>query len=138
MVIPDFDERGLLPPGDHSATLTELRVSPLVDNARTGWDKAWRLHLVNQVEILANQLWAVGIREVVLDGSFVEDKAHPNDIDGYFTCDAASLGELTRQLNALDPHKVWTWDPATRKPYKGHVNRALTYLENRRPEQNAS
>jgi len=72
-------------------------------------------------------LWQVGIREVYADGSFAEDKDHPNDIDGYFVCDLIQLssGELTRQLNLIDPFKVWTWDPASRKPYRGYPKRQL-------------
>jgi hypothetical protein len=56
------------------------------------------LHLVDNLEILTRQLWQVGIREVYADGSFAEDKDHPNDIDGYFVCDLIQLssGELTR------------------------------------------
>jgi hypothetical protein len=29
-------------------------------------------------------------------------------------------GELERELNLLDPHKVGTWDPASRRPYRGY------------------
>jgi hypothetical protein len=41
------------------------------------------------------------VHEVFADGSFVEDKDHPNDIDGYFACDLRELasGELERKLN---------------------------------------
>jgi hypothetical protein len=69
----------------------------------------------------------VGIREIFADGSFVEDKDHPNDIDGYFVCDLKSLasGVLAQQLNRLDPYKVWTWDPASRRPYRGYPKRQL-------------
>jgi len=72
--------------------------------------------LVENLAILARQLWQVGIREIFADGSFAEDKDHPNDIDGYFVCslDMLRSGELTRRLNLLDPWKVWTWDPASR------------------------
>ena len=31
----------------------------------------WRLFLVNQLEIMAEQLWAVGINQIYIDGSFV-------------------------------------------------------------------
>jgi hypothetical protein len=57
----------------------------------------------------------------------VEDKNHPNDIDGYFVCELRLLasGELQRQLNLLDPHKVWTWDPATRRAYRGYSKKQL-------------
>lgn len=67
------------------------------------------------------------VTDVFADGSFAEDKDHPNDIDGYFVCgfDQLRSGELTRQLNVLDPHKVWTWDPASRKAYRGYPKNQL-------------
>jgi hypothetical protein len=61
------------------------------------------------------QLWEEGVTEIFLDGSFVEDKAHPHDIDGYFVCSAFDLEPLIQRLNARDPHKVWTWDPRARR-----------------------
>lgn len=128
--IPPFDSRGLLPPGDHAATFAEVRASPLVFGppARPDeWDEDWRAYLVDQAEALVRQLWAVGVADVFLDGSFVEDKPHPNDVDGYFAVDVRRLasGELQRSLNALDPHGVWTWDPAARRPYRGYTKRQL-------------
>ena len=62
------------------------------------WDSHWRSHLVDNLQVLSQQLWAVGVRDIYADGSFAEDKHHPNDIDGYFICDLASLmsGELER------------------------------------------
>lgn len=76
---------------------------------------------------MVRQLWQVGVTEIFIDGSFVEDKAHPNDIDGYFECELLHLasGELERELNLLDPHKIWTWDPATRRPYRGYPKAQL-------------
>src|SRR4051812_45346767 len=103
-MIPDFDSDGLLPPGDYEVSFEDLRQSALV--ARTGianddWDAPWRAQLVDNLEILTRQLWSVGIRDVYADGSFAEDKAHPNDIDGYFVCDLNALvtGDLERKLN---------------------------------------
>jgi hypothetical protein len=54
--------------------------------------------LVANLEIFTIQLWQVGIRDVFADGSFAEDKDHPNDIDGYFVCALQPLitGELAR------------------------------------------
>ena len=108
--IPVFEPDGLLPSGDYEVSFEELRESILVlgpgDSANyPNWDRAWRLHLVDNLEILTRQLWQVGIREIYADGSFAEDKDHPNDIDGYFVCDLLQLssGELTRQLNLIDP-----------------------------------
>jgi hypothetical protein len=34
-------------------------------------------------------------------------------------------GDLERELNLLDPHKVWTWDPSSRRPYRGYPKRQL-------------
>src|ERR1700722_3472056 len=106
--IPPFDANGLLPPGDCEVSFEELRRSILVVGpsgaaASTTWDRDWRAKLVDNLEILTRQLWQVGIAEIFADGSFAEDKDHPNDIDGYFVCDLDRLktGELTRELNLL-------------------------------------
>ena len=131
-VIPPFEPDGLLPPGDFELSFDELRQSALVGGPRnqegtSSWDMPWRTLLVQNLEILTRQLWTVGVREIFADGSFTEDKDHPNDIDGYFVCDFDLLrtGELTRQLNLLDPFKVWTWSPASRKPYRGYPKKQL-------------
>ena len=77
--------------------------------------------------MLARQLWRVGITQIFIDGSFVEEKDHPNDIDGYFECDMHRLasGELQESLNRLDPHQVWTWDPASRERVLGFTKPQL-------------
>ena len=129
--IPPFDAEGLLPPGDYEVTFDELRASILVsgpDDGRASWDAAWRLRLIDNLEILSQQLWQVGVHEIFADGSFAEDKDHPNDIDGYFECslDSIRTGELTREFNRIDPFKVWTWDPATRRPYRRLSEEAAT------------
>jgi len=116
--IPPFNADGFLPPGDHEASFDELRSSILAlgptTEKRSTWDAQWRLRLIENLEILARQLWQVGIGDIFGDGSFAEDKDHPNDIDGYFVCslDELKSGELTRKLNLLDPYKIWTWDPS--------------------------
>lgn len=131
-VIPPFTPDGLLPAGDYEVTFAELRQSVLVlgpgdPREYPSWDAVWRAKLVDNLEMLTRQLWQVGVREVYADGSFAEDKDHPNDIDGYFVCDLARLrsGQLERELNLMDPHKVWTWDPASRRPYRGYPKRQL-------------
>ena len=127
-----FTAEGLLRPRDYLLTLDELDQSLLVlgpsdPELRATWDVRWRKKLVDNLAIPVRQLWTVGIAEIFIDGSFVEDKDHPNDIDGYFVCDLHRLasGELQRELNALDPHQIWTWDPATRRPYRGSPKRQL-------------
>lgn len=129
-MLPNFNAEGLLPPGDYALTLEELRQSMLVNSppgASATWDSEWRARLVENLAVLVAQLWQVGITAIFVNGSFVEDKDHPNDIDGYFECELMRLatGELQRDLNLLDPHKVWTWDPASRKPYRGYPKRQL-------------
>lgn len=130
MPIPEFDERGLLPPGTYEVTFDQLRASVLVGGPALpvdGWHAEWRGYLVDQAEVLVRQLWQVGIAEVLLDGSFVEDKPHPNDIDGYFVCDARDVasGALGRRLNTLDPYSIWTWDLRSRRPYRGYAKKQL-------------
>lgn len=107
-----FTEEGLLEPNDYPMTLDELKNSLLVlgSGGVSPWDKDKRIMLVNNLEILVKQLHEVGIDEIFIDGSFVEDKASPGDIDGYFVADPFKLSDIKRNLNALDPHKIWTWD----------------------------
>lgn len=130
-MIPDFDQRGLFSPGEYTVTFDELRRSILVTGPAgldiPGWDAPWRKHLTDQAEILVRQLWQVGVTEVFLNGSFVEDKPRPNDIVGYFVCDFREFvsRRLERRLNALDRQSVWTWDPASRRPCQGYTKKQL-------------
>jgi hypothetical protein len=129
-MLPDFKENGLLPSGDYELTFEELRSSFLVVGpgaTHPHWDSEWRAKLVDNLEVMVRQLWEVGITEVFVDGSFVEDKDHPNDIDGYFVCDLKELatGRLESSLNLVDPHKVWTWNPASRCPFRGYPKKQL-------------
>lgn len=124
--LPRFTADGVLPPGEYVLTLQELRESELVlgfgdPREHPTWDAAWREKLVDNATILVEQLRTVGLTSVFLDGSFLEDKDHPNDIDGYFDCDIRQFasGDLHRELNLLDPHKIWTWEPASRKACRG-------------------
>lgn len=130
--LPSFTVDGLLPAGDYELTLSELAESLLVagpqgDARSDNWNAGWRRQLVANLEVMVRQLWQVGVTEIFVDGSFVEDKDHPNDIDGYFECDLKRLasGELERDLNRIDPAKVWTWDPASRRPYRGYPKKQL-------------
>lgn len=128
-MILSFNDKGLLPPGDYEMTLDEIRKSILVlgpiDEPK--WDSAWRRKLVNNLEIMVNQLISAGIEDIYINGSFVQQKLHPNDIDGYFVCNVKDFatGSLQRQLNLLEPDKIWTWDPRSRRPYKGYTKKQL-------------
>ncbi len=125
--LPGFTTDGALPLGDYPLTLDQLRGSMLVhgppsQSKPSTWDAPWRRQLVENLDVMVSQLRAVGLREVFIDGSFVEDKDHPSDIDGYFECDPLRFasGDLERDLNRLDPAKCWTWDHTTRRPYRGY------------------
>lgn len=126
--IPPFNSDGLLPVGDYELTLDELAGSHLVRGAgQQGWDAPWRALLVENLRICAEVLWAAGIDEIFINGSFVEDKLHPGDIDGYFVCKLIdiSTGDLVRKLNSLDPNTVWTWSNAARHPHNSSTKAQL-------------
>ena len=71
-------------------TIAKLRNSLLVEGStyEVPWDKEKRLMLVNKLH------W-VGINEIF--------------IDGYFDADVRTFPDLIRELNAIDPYKVWNW-----------------------------
>jgi hypothetical protein len=121
MPLLEFADNGLLPVGDYPLTLAELRESLLVTGVGVDsehWDTAWRSQLVENLGILIRQLRQVGVDRIFVNGSFVEEKDHPNDIDGYFECALHYLasGQLQQDLNAIDPYHIWTWDRRSRRP----------------------
>jgi hypothetical protein len=92
--LPPFNEDGLLPPGDYEMSLEELKGSMLVKGPEEGypsWDSEWWMKLVENMGVMVGQLRRVGITEIFVNGSFVEDKDHPNDIDGYFECNVVEF-----------------------------------------------
>ena len=91
-----FNNDDVLDAGTYKATFGQLRSSLLVvgDGSSATWDSAWRLKLIDNLEILVNQLWSVGYKDIFLDGSFVENKDRPNDIDGYFDAKIKSINPL--------------------------------------------
>jgi hypothetical protein len=98
-------------------TLDQLATSMLVIGpGYEWWDEQWRRRLVDNLRSLVHQLLFVGVSEIFVDGSFVEDKLRPADIDGYFACgrDEIGSGRLEHRLNSIDPYRVWTWDAASR------------------------
>lgn len=130
MPLPPFTSDGLLPIGDYPMTLTELRESFLVTGhgvPSNTWDAVWREYLVDNLTFLIDQVWRIGITQIFVDGSFIEDKDHPHDIDGYFECDVRyfASGQLERDLNTLDPYHIWTWNPASRLPDANSTKRQL-------------
>ena len=127
--LPPFNSDGLLPPGEYELTLDELEASHLV--VGVGGDEPWaiktRRQLVQNLRILVAQLWQVGVTNIFIDGSFVENKPKPNDIDGYFECKLMDLatGDLQQALNELDPHRCWTWAQTARRADHSSTKRQL-------------
>ena len=72
-MIPEFDERGYLPPSVHVATLDEVR-QRFGNNVR-------RNELLSNFNVLLEVIRRVGASRLFLDGSFVTDKEIPGDID---------------------------------------------------------
>jgi hypothetical protein len=76
-LIPAFDpETGALPPGDHPATLDEIR-RRLGFTPRRSW-------LLKGLRASIEAFWAAGIEEIYIGGSFCTEKPDPGDIDGYW------------------------------------------------------
>lgn len=128
-MLPEFTDDGILPPGDYPLSIEQLRNSYLVTGAglnSTSWDKKWRALLVDNLEKMTNQLRTFGISNIFIDGSFVERKDHPNDIDGYFECPLRyfASGKLEKDLNLLDPG-VWTWSPKSLRDNPNSAKRQL-------------
>jgi hypothetical protein len=65
-----------LPPGDHPATLDEIR-------RRFGFTPR-RRWLVKGLRAAAQAFWAAGVEKIFIGGSFCTEKPDPGDIDGYW------------------------------------------------------
>lgn len=106
----EFNTYGRLPVGDYPLTLDQLRESILVHGTqRYPVDTEWRLQLVDNLSHLVPSLWAIGITDIYIDGSFVTSKARPNDIDGYYVCDVRDLlsESLFRTLHEVSGEAIW-------------------------------
>ena len=111
-------------------TLRELRQSVLVEgppDRKETWDRNWRTVLIDNLGVLTNQLWLAGITEIFIDGSFVEEKDHPNDIDGYFVCNSYEFltGQVEAKLNSVSRDAIWTWNPQRMVLDQGTMKRRL-------------
>src|SRR4051794_20436335 len=95
MPIPDYDAGGVLPPGVHLCTMDEIkeRFARFQTSDR-------RLRLYRQLAEYVDKAWdSLAVRALVIDGSFVTDKAEPRDIDLIAVVSAALLEEPS-----LSPH----------------------------------
>ncbi|NMC28380.1 MAG: hypothetical protein GYA42_09600 [Syntrophomonadaceae bacterium] len=107
-----FAKSGLLPPGDHAISLEELE--NFIGRGPGGgqsWDTSWRLQLLQEFKKRYQQLQAVGINEVYIDGSYATDKFHPNDMDVYFVVPRNIWRSGAEQaLKDMDP-EFWRFEP---------------------------
>lgn len=122
---------------DYPLTLSQLRESHLITGVCSTHPEPWLVHrreyLLNQFERFARCLWDVGIEDIFIGGSFVEDKPAPNDIDGYFVCSNREVlfsGELSKQLDALSTdemrqRQVWHWKQRVEDPKTGEKRLAM-------------
>jgi hypothetical protein len=74
-MLPEFDENGNLPPGEHRATLEEVIKRFNVHSWRT------RGPLTQALQDYVNQIPKNGISRVYVDGSYTTAKLSPADID---------------------------------------------------------
>ena len=73
VVVPPFDDDGLLPPGIHVVSWSEI-----VEHF--GWN-GWRRELVAGLREALVSLAVAGCKRVYVDGSFVTAKQYPGDFD---------------------------------------------------------
>jgi hypothetical protein len=87
-------------------------------NGSPNWNTQWRGLLVRNLRSVAKTLGYLGVEHLIIDGSFVEQKDHPNDIDAYFPISRERWvsREVERELNLRRSEDVWDWDP-----YRAHI-----------------
>jgi hypothetical protein len=104
-MIPEFDERGNLPPGIHHATWTEI-VTRYATSVR-------RRELLDGLLDALRSLKGAGCATACLDGSLVTSRNHPGDFDACWESDGVIL-------SCLDPELLdFSHDRATQKARYG-------------------
>jgi hypothetical protein len=88
MPIPAFNEFGYLPPGIYEISWIELMERFAINRQRQ--------RLATGLAAALRKLAIAGCRRVLIGGSFVTSKEHPNDFDGWYE----SFG---LNLDILDP-----------------------------------
>jgi hypothetical protein len=98
VMIPDFDDNGYLPAGIHPASLEEIA-------ARFGHEPELRRVQIESLRWLVDLAKRVGVRRIVINGSFVTDKWEPNDVD------CALLREVTFPQDESADAELWAGLP---------------------------
>lgn len=115
--IPEFDHRGLLPPGIHQADWAEV-----VD--RFGWTEQRREHLKG-LRNACQHLRQAGVKSLYLDGGFVSSKPDPDDYDVCWNMQADGI-DVSGLPTCLSPR---TQSPPEQKHQFSGEFRALQFLE---------
>ena len=111
-MIPELVEPGLLPPGIHSATWDEFAERFIIFQRSDQ-----RLRVGERLQALYDEVRASGIvRRLLVAGSYVTDKAEPNDFDCVLVLDRTIIGKPLRpfQYNLLS-HRM------SQRIFKGDV-----------------
>ena len=97
-MIPAFDDYGNLPQGIHRATF---------DDVCNRFGKSSPEREVETKELSRFLDWArqMGVKRVILNGSFITEKVAPNDVDLGVLPDARSHGDLLAMLR--DEDRIW-------------------------------
>lgn len=109
MSIPRFNAYGLLPPGFHPATMEELK-------RKFGFSPTRRSLIEDGLGLVVGDLVSMGVLELFVDGSFVEQDPSPGDLDGYVLAEATSkvYREIAeRQELWLMQYRMDIWPAAT-------------------------
>jgi uncharacterized protein DUF6932 len=107
-MIPEFDERGNLPPGIHHATWTEI-VSRYATSTR-------RRDLLEGILDALRSLKTASCRVAYLDGSFVTAKEHPRDFDACWESAGVVLDRLDPELQEFGDDRA-----AQKARYRGEL-----------------
>lgn len=115
--IPDFDDRGFLPPGIHPADWSEVF-------DRFGWNEH-RQHLLIGLQRACEILWLVGMDTLYLNGSFVSIKDEPNDYDACWDMEAEGL-DFSFLPQCMHPEQL---HPPEQKRQFGGEFHSMRYME---------
>src|SRR3954463_443452 len=104
MPIPSFNQSsGALPPGDWPATLDEVE-------GRYGTAGIKRQRLFTELRAFVEALWALGVTEIWIGGSFVTDKKRPGDVDMIFAAPPGSDPDSWGKYSGLPTYRQWIKD----------------------------
>jgi hypothetical protein len=109
MPLPDFDNFGNLPPGEHLVSWTEF-------TARFGYN-AHRTSILGEIRIWLAHIQAAGCRTAWIDGSFVCEKEIPGDYDACWDYTGVDFSLLDPLF--LDPTDVGR--VALKRKYGGDI-----------------